>query len=152
MTMYFDYIFNFSNVFVLPFWGAMILLPNWGLTRKVMASYIPFVVLASLYAYCFVASLDPDSLETFANPTLSQLATVFANEGITTTAWVHFIVMDFFVGRWIYWQGQESQIWTRHSLAICLFAGPLGLLSHIVTIWIAQAIAKPTSDEPTPTS
>lgn len=150
--MYFDYIFNFSNLFVLPFWGAMILLPNWGVTRKVMASYIPFVVLASLYAYCFVTGLDADSLEAFANPSLSQIAAAFADEGIAATAWVHFVVMDFFVGRWIYWQGQETNVWTRHSLAICLFAGPLGLLSHIVTVWISQAIAKPTVDQPASSS
>ncbi|MGK7888261.1 MAG: ABA4-like family protein [Leptolyngbyaceae cyanobacterium] len=146
--MYFDYIFNFSNLFVLPFWGAMILLPNWDITRKVMASYIPFVILASLYAYGFATGLDADSLEAFANPSLSQIAAAFSKEGIAATAWVHFVVMDFFVGRWIYWQGQETQIWTRHSLAICLFAGPLGLLSHIVTLWITQAIAKPSSDQP----
>ncbi len=44
--------------------------------------------------------------------------------------------MDLFVGRWIYWQGREKGVWTRHSLALCLFAGPVGLLSHLITAWL----------------
>ncbi|NET09072.1 MAG: DUF4281 domain-containing protein [Symploca sp. SIO2B6] len=144
--MYIDYIFNFSNLFVLPFWLVMILVPNWEWTRKIMASYIPFAVLASLYLYCFVNSLDPDSIEAFANPTLSLLAELFSDERVTATGWVHFVVMDLFVGRWIYWQGQESNVWTRHSLAICLFAGPLGLLSHIITTWISQSFKASATD------
>jgi hypothetical protein len=49
--------------------------------------------------------------------------------------------MDLFVGRWIYWEGQHTGIWTTHSLALCLFAGPLGLLSHILTSWSQKFFA-----------
>ncbi|MEM9907286.1 MAG: ABA4-like family protein [Cyanobacteria bacterium P01_D01_bin.44] len=136
--MIFEYIFNFGNLFVLPFWVLMVLVPNWGVTRRVMASYIPFMVLAALYVYCFIASLDPDSIEAFANPTLSVLAGLFSDERVTATGWVHFLVMDLFVGRYIYLKGQETGMFTRHSLALCLFAGPMGLLSHILTTWIYQ--------------
>lgn len=140
--MVFDYIFNFGNLFVLPFWGLMVLVPNWEMTRKIMASYIPFVVLAVLYIYCFVASLDPEKLEEFANPTLAILADLFSDEKVMTTGWVHFLVMDLFVGRWIYLQGQENQLFTRHSLTLCLFAGPMGLLSHVLTSWLAPLLNK----------
>lgn len=136
--MIFEYIFNFGNLFVLPFWVLMVLVPNWGVTRRVMASYIPFVVLAVLYVYCFIASLDPDSIEAFANPTPSVLAGLFSDQRVMATGWVHFLVMDLFVGRYIYLKGQEMGIFTRHSLTLCLFAGPMGLLSHILTTWIYQ--------------
>lgn len=56
------------------------------------------------------------------------------------TGWIHFIVMDLFVGRWIYLQGQEKGIWTRHSLALCLFAGPVGLLSHLITTQLQERV------------
>ncbi len=140
--MVFEYIFNFGNLFVLPFWALMVLVPNWDVTRKIMASYIPFVVLAALYVYCFVASLDPDKLEQFANPTLSVLADLFSDEKVMTTGWVHFLVMDLFVGRWIYLRGQEKRLFTRHSLAICLFAGPMGLLSHVITEWVTPLFSQ----------
>lgn len=145
-------LFDAANLFVLPFWALMILLPNWQVTRKVMASFLPFVALAALYLYLFINSLDPESAEAFANPQLADLARLFADQRVTATGWVHFLVMDLFVGRWIYWQGQQTGIWTVHSLVFCLFAGPLGLLSHIVTGWITQALrgrsAEGLADEP----
>lgn len=136
-----DLLFDSANLFVLPFWLLMIGLPNWQLTRKVMASFLPFVALAGLYVYLFANSLDPESAEAFSNPQLTDLARLFADERVTATGWVHFLVMDLFVGRWIYWEGQRTHIWTRHSLILCLFAGPIGLLSHVLTTWISQLIA-----------
>ncbi|HEY9618228.1 MAG TPA: abscisic acid-deficient protein Aba4 family protein, partial [Microcoleaceae cyanobacterium] len=44
-------LFDLANLFVLPFWALMILLPNWGITKRVMESYLPFIVLAILYLY-----------------------------------------------------------------------------------------------------
>ncbi|MFM7368326.1 MAG: abscisic acid-deficient protein Aba4 family protein, partial [Sphaerospermopsis kisseleviana] len=50
-------LFNIANLFVLPFWAVMILLPNWKVTRKVMESFLPFVVLAAAYVYLFVSGI-----------------------------------------------------------------------------------------------
>lgn len=133
-----DFLFNAANLFVLPFWVLMVILPNWGVTRRVMSSFLPFVALAGLYLYLFINSLDPETAEAFANPQLGELARLFADEKVTLTGWVHFIVADLFVGRWIYWEGQNTGIWTVHSLVLCLFAGPLGLLSHILTKGFGQ--------------
>jgi hypothetical protein len=126
-------LFNIANFFVLPFWLLMIVVPNWNVTQKIMKSYLPFVPLAGLYIYLFVISLTGESAEVFANPQLPQLAQIFSDEKVTFTGWVHFLVLDLFTGRYIYWQGQEKKIWTIHSLVLCLFAGPIGLLSHIIT-------------------
>jgi hypothetical protein len=128
-------LFNIGNLFVLPFWILMIFLPNWGMTRKVMNSLIPFAALSGLYVYLFINSLDPETTEAFSNPQLglADLARLFSQEKVMLTGWVHFLVMDLFVGRWIYWEGQRAGIWTAHSLILCLFAGPMGLLSHILT-------------------
>jgi Domain of unknown function (DUF4281) len=139
-------LFNIANIFVLPFW-AMILLPNWGVTKKVMGSFIPFVVLAGLYIYFFSGSINLESVQVLSNPQLTDLARLFAIEKATATAWAHFLLMDLFVGRWIYWQGQRSGVWTVHSLILCLFAGPIGVLSHILTTWIGQKFFSLTADE-----
>lgn len=136
-----DFLFDSANLFVLPFWLIMIAVPNWQITRKVMDSFLPLILLAGLYVYLFSNSLDPDSAQAFSNPQLSDLARLFADERVTATGWIHFLVMDLFVGRWIYWEGQRTGIWTRHSLILCLFAGPIGLLSHIITRWISQWLA-----------
>ncbi|HBB33387.1 MAG TPA: DUF4281 domain-containing protein, partial [Cyanobacteria bacterium UBA9273] len=98
-------LFNIANIFVLPFWVLMILLPNWGVTRRVMESYLPFVALALLYLYLFVNSITPESAAALSNPQLADIAQFFGNENIAATGWIHFLVMDLFVGRWIYWEG-----------------------------------------------
>ncbi|MEO0013491.1 MAG: hypothetical protein RLZZ535_1880 [Cyanobacteriota bacterium] len=140
-------LFDFANFFVLPFWILMIFLPKWGITQKVMASFLPFVALAGLYIYLFSGSITPESAQALSNPKLTDIAQFFATERIAATGWVHFLVLDLFVGRWIYWQGQKTGVWTVHSLILCLFAGPVGLLSHILTAWITERFFSTTKDE-----
>jgi hypothetical protein len=143
-------LFDLANLFVLPFWALMILLPNWGITKRVMESYLPFIVLAILYLYLLSSSLTPETAQAMSNPKLADIARFFGEERAAATGWAHFLVMDLFVGRWIYWEGQRTGIWTVHSLALCLFAGPLGLLSHIVTSWVTKTFItkSPTPSEP----
>ncbi len=140
-------LFNIANLFVLPFWVLMILLPNWSITRKVMESYLPFVALAGLYIYLFINSITPESAAALSNPQLADIAHFFADETAAATGWIHFLVMDLFVGRWIYWEGQRTGTWTVHSLALCLFAGPMGLLSHVLTRWISQKFISPAESD-----
>ena len=138
--MFIEYLYNGANFFALPFWALMVLFPGWSVTQRVMASTLMFIPLALAYIYCFANSLDPDAMAAFANPTLSTLAGLFADERVMATGWIHYIVMDLFVGRWIYLQGQEKGIWTRHSLVLCLFAGPVGLLSHLITTQLQERV------------
>jgi hypothetical protein len=145
-----ELIFNIANIFVLPFWALMILLPKWNVTRTIMSSMVPFVALAGAYIYGFASSLDPDTAEAFTNTDLTTIASLFSNPSIAATGWIHFLTMDLFVGRWIYLEGQRTGVWTFHSLALCLFAGPMGLLSHIITTWISQRFSN-TSTDPHPT-
>ncbi|MEM9452058.1 MAG: ABA4-like family protein [Cyanobacteria bacterium P01_E01_bin.6] len=133
-----EFLFNAANIFVLPFWALMVVVPNWAVTKKVMASFLPFILLAGTYLYLFVNGITPESAQDFSSAGLSDIARLFSQEQFAATAWVHFVVMDLFVGRWIYQNGQQMNIFTRHSLALCLFAGPLGLLSHILTRWGVQ--------------
>ncbi|MDZ8052173.1 MAG: ABA4-like family protein [Aulosira sp. ZfuVER01] len=140
-------LFNLANLFVLPFWALMILLPNWKFTRRIMESYIPFVPLAGAYLYLFITSITPENAQALSNPQLADIARFFADEKAAATGWIHFLVMDLFVGRWIYWQGQTTGIWTIHSLALCLFAGPLGVLSHILTYWMTKTLFSATEKE-----
>ncbi len=133
-------LFNIANLFVLPFWALMIFLPKWKVTQRVMESYIPFIPLAGLYLYLFISSVTPENAEALSNPQLADIARFFGDETAAATGWIHFLVMDLFVGRYIYLAGVKTSVWTFHSLALCLFAGPLGLLSHIFTYWISQKL------------
>jgi Domain of unknown function (DUF4281) len=137
-----EQLFEISNLFVLPFWTLMILLPNWNVTKKVMESFLPFIFLVGVYIYFITGAITPESAQALANPKLADIARFFGEESAAATGWAHFLVMDLFVGRWIYWEGQNKNIWMIHSLIFCLFAGPIGLLSHIITVWISQKLPK----------
>ena len=145
-------LFDLANLFVLPFWVLMIFLPQWGVTKKVMESFVPFVLLAGLYIYLFSGTITPESAQALSNPQLADIAKFFASERIAATGWIHFLVLDLFVGRWIYWEGQRTGVWTFHSLILCLFAGPIGLLSHILTAKIAQRFFAASEEEEAATS
>lgn len=142
-------IFNSANLFVLPFWVLMIFLPKWKVTQRVMSSYLPFVPLALAYLYLFITSITPENAQALSNPQLADIAKFFADETAAATGWIHFLVLDLFVGRYIYLQGQKTSVWTIHSLALTLFAGPLGLLSHIFTYWITKTFFQQDGGEVT---
>ncbi len=146
-----EFLFNAANIFVLPFWALIIIAPRWSMTKKVMDSLVPFVILAATYCYLFITGITPDAAQEFSTAGLSDIARLFSQEQFAATAWVHFVVMDLFVGRWIYQNGQQLNVITRHSLALCLFAGPLGLLSHLLTRWGTQWLrsksAKPVASD-----
>ncbi|MGB3510170.1 MAG: ABA4-like family protein [Microcoleaceae cyanobacterium] len=147
-----ELIFNSANIFVLPFWALIIFLPNWKITRKVMESFIPFVLLAALYLYLLISSITPESAAALSNPTLSDIAKLFGEESGAAVGWIHFLVMDLFIGRWIYWEGQRTGVWTVHSIILCLFAGPFGLLSHIITYWITGKFFRNSTEDTTSSS
>jgi hypothetical protein len=143
--MIIDQIFTVANLSVLPFWALMIILPNWGVTKKVMESLIPLAILAVVYIYFFVLAITPESAQLLSSPQLADIAKAFSDEKVMATGWTHYLVMDLFVGRWIYWEGQRTKVWTAHSLLLCLFAGPMGLLSHFITAAIFQRF-RPNSE------
>ncbi len=144
-------LFLATNSFVLPFWGAMIFLPNWSLTRRVMGSVWPFIPLALSYIVVF-AQIPPEVGQAFSSGQLPDLAAAFSDERVAALGWIHFLTFDLFVGRWIYLEGQRTGLWTGHSLALCLFAGPAGLLVHLATRVLFQqffpARLKPSPPNP----
>ena len=126
-------VFNIALYYVAIFWAGIIFFPNWNVTRKIMSSYLIFVPLSILYIYYLLTTSDLKSLTGAFNPQLAEYAKLFSQESGALVVTIHFLAMDLFVGRWIYWQGQQKKIWVAHSLAFCLFFGPAGILSHILT-------------------
>jgi hypothetical protein len=133
-------LFTGSNLFILPFWLLMLLFPNWQITQRIMKSYLCFVPLCVLYLYQYIGILSPDFFQSLINPQLSTIGQFCTDHSLL--GWVHFLAIDLFVGRWMYWEGQTTGIWTTHSLLLQFFAGPIGLLSHILTQWLTQKVSK----------
>lgn len=128
-----DTIFSISNLLVMPFWLAMILLPRWWWTARIMASLWPVAPAALLYAMLVLPNL-PALLPMVSNPELSNIAAMLGTPEGATVAWVHFLAFDLFVGRWVYLDGRQLGLsaWlVSPVLFFVLMLGPLGLVLYL---------------------
>ena len=126
-------IFRLSNFLVLPFWALMIIFPRWRWTERIMKS--PLVSLAPALVYEALALWHlPVIWPAIARPTLPGVAQLLGSPSGATTAWVHFLAFDLFVGRWIYWDSRERRIspWLASpALFLTLMLGPLGFVLYL---------------------
>jgi hypothetical protein len=126
-------LFSISNLLVLPFWGLMIALPHWRVTRRLIASPLIAAGAALLYAALVLPRL-PALLPIVAAPTLASVAAILGTPDGATIAWAHFLAFDLLVGRWIYLEGRErgiSALLMAPVLTLTLLFGPLGFLAYL---------------------
>lgn len=130
--------FTLGTIAVLPFYGLMVLAPNSEWTKKSMQSNIPYVMLGLLYAYLLYLSWTPETMQLiFASkywlPELPGILKMFSSEMTLASAWIHLLVVDLFAARQVFHDGVENKIETRHSVSLCLFFCPIGVLIHVIT-------------------
>jgi hypothetical protein len=131
--MDFEQIFSLSSLTVMPLWGAMIVLPGWRFTERVMRSPLSIVLPSALYA----ALVLPDAQAIFqavSSPSLAGISQLLGSPQGATIGWVHFLAFDLFVGRWAYLDSRERSI---HPLLMApvlfmtLMLGPIGFLLYL---------------------
>ncbi|CAK8533218.1 unnamed protein product [Lathyrus sativus] len=137
--------FTIGTTSVLPFYTLMVLAPNSDLTKKSMQSNVPYAILGILYAYLLYLSWTPETVQLiFASkyllPELSSIGKMFSSEMTLASAWIHLLVIDLFAARQVFVDGQENGIETRHSVSLCLFFCPIGILSHVITKAMTKTI------------
>lgn len=126
-------IFWLGNLLPLPFWLLMILLPDWHWTRRVMAS--PLV--AAPPAVVYVALMAPrlgKVAPAIRNPTLPSVATLLSTPDGATVAWLHMMMADLFVGRWIYLDARGRGLGPRLTsplLVLAMVFSPAALLLYL---------------------
>ncbi|KAK4346790.1 hypothetical protein RND71_033129 [Anisodus tanguticus] len=131
-------VFTLGTAAVLPFYTLMVAAPKAELTRKLMRSTIPYVVLGLLYAYLLYLSWTPDTIRLmFASkywlPELPGIAKMFSSEMTLASAWIHLLAVDLFAARQVYHDGLQNDIETRHSVSLCLLFCPIGIVIHLLT-------------------
>ncbi|KAG0581439.1 hypothetical protein M758_4G265300 [Ceratodon purpureus] len=130
--------FTFGTAFVVPFYTAMIFAPKWKWTKRLVESDLPFVVLGAMYIYLLALSWTPETLNLmFASkywlPELPGITRMFSSTITVASAWIHLLVADLFCGRYVFLDGLQHKVETRHSLVLCLMMCPIGIVSHVVT-------------------
>lgn len=129
-----EFVFGVINVIPLPFWGLMILAPGWAVTRRVAESYGVFMVLGALYLVLLVSAAfsippGPPGESLFS---LAGLRRGLGAEWGLLAGWSHFLTLDLFAGRWIYFDTRQRGGWAPPFLFLTFLAGPLGLLSYLL--------------------
>ncbi len=128
-----DRLFSLSGLLVLPFWFAMIALPRWSMTRRVIQSPLISMGAAALYLALVLPRLG-EILPVVSGGSLVVVAALLGSPIGATIGWAHFLAFDLFVGRWAYLDSQERGI---HPLVmapvlLCVFMlGPIGYLLYI---------------------
>jgi hypothetical protein len=134
-----DYFFKYLNLFSLPVWLAMLLLPGHPLTERLSRSTIVFSLAGLNYVFTFIIALKqrtlkPKALSDFNS--LEGLRSILGTRPGTLAAWGHMLALDLFTGAWIYRQSRQlnAPTWVRVGALFFTFAtGPLGLL--IFLLW-----------------
>ncbi|CAM9994414.1 unnamed protein product, partial [Heterosigma akashiwo] len=135
--------FNIATFLPQPFWLLMILLPNAGITKKIMGNpaSVLFFALNHLFIV-FVAASQTDGTAPIA-----EFADVFDPAGdpfgamqgmmkypnFVAEEWPHVLTWDLFVGQMIWADGLRRGIFTPHSVLLTNLIGPPGLLLHTLT-------------------
>ena len=106
-----DVVFNIATLSVMPFYAMIIAVPQKPLTRKIMASKLPFYCAAALYLallFCWSPLGNLWSIvkaSTLGNnfalhlPDMTIFATAFNSAEFTTLAWLHLVTLDLFQAR-----------------------------------------------------
>ncbi|KAG2492657.1 hypothetical protein HYH03_009072 [Edaphochlamys debaryana] len=146
-----------SSGFMVPIYLLLAFAPGAKITRSwVLESPLLLLVLAGLYAATLAAAwpaglgasmgavsaalkaawvAGPAALPSLD---LSPLAAMFAQPLVTLLAWLHLLALDILMAREVALDGLRTGVLTTHSVLLCFFFGPTGLISHAVT----RALAK----------
>lgn len=124
-------------------WLFLILLPNSGVTKKLLGGYEIVTICCLVHFFIVSASIaQPDG-----TAPMVEFADVFDPNGdpqkamvgmmqypnFVSEEWSHVLTWDLFVGRWIWLDGLRRGVFTSHSVLLCNLIGPPGLLLHWVT-------------------
>lgn len=127
-----EWIYNFLNIIVLPFWLMMIFAPRWEVTRRTMAAIWPFAIVPVVYVIAIVLlvwNAPPVTLDF----SLSGITGMIGSEHAVLVFWAHMVALDLFAARWVYHDSQRRQ-WTGWPISLAIFAvmmaGPAGLLAY----------------------
>jgi len=142
--------FWFSSIFIFPLWVMMWFLPKHDITRRYVGDVriCAFPLIVS-YALLLIPNAT-DVLITLGSqmPTTDIVIELFSDDQMIILAWLHFLVMDTFIGRYIWMRMLAAERPIQVSMPIllmCMMMGPIGLLAGILaTLDVEDDISVPS--------
>ena len=144
----FENIYLWANFGVLPFWLLLIIMPNSKITQLFVNSIVLPLILSTVYVYIIYQTtlLDESMFDIFKlYLSLDNLYTVFATESFLLAFWIHFLVLNLFLGSWVSRDGVRYNM-SRKLVAIPLIiiylTGPLGLVLYwLLRVFYAKRLS-----------
>ena len=135
-------LYYWVNFGVLPFWLILIFFPQSHLSRYLVTSVFPILVLSGAYVFIlyksFLSSYDFDeNFNLYLG--IDNISELFSDKYFLMMFWIHFISINLFTGGWIVKDSQKfsmNKIIVSIPLVITYLIGPMGLLIY----WLIRMI------------
>jgi len=129
--------FWFSSIFIGPIWFMMWFLPRHEITKKIVGD-IRICIIPLIVSYGIL--LSPNVLDILLAlgsqmPTPEIVLEMFSKDEMIILAWLHFLVMDTFAGRYVWMRMLAKERPLQVSmpiLLVCMMLGPIGLMIGIL--------------------
>jgi len=129
--------FWFSSIFIGPMWVMMWFFPRHDITKKIVGD-LRICVMPLIASYGIL--LIPNFIDVMISlgtqmPTPDIVLELFSSDEMIMLAWLHFLVMDTFAGRYIWMRMLAAEHPIQISMPVllfCMMAGPIGLLIGIL--------------------
>ena len=125
-------------------------LPRHEITKKVVGDLrICILPLIASYAILLIPNISEVLMALGTQmPTPEVVVNLFSTDDLIILAWLHFLAMDTFAGRYVWMRmiaaDKPIQV-SMPVLALCMFVGPIGLLLGILTtLDVEDDISNPT--------
>ena len=142
--------FWFSSIFIIPLWIMMWFMPRSEITKKVVGD-LRICVIPLIASYAIL--LAPNVLDVLITlgskmPTPDIVLDLFSTDEMIILAWLHYLVMDTFAGRYVWMRmiaADKPIQFSMPILLVCMMLGPIGLLIGILTtLDVDDDISKPS--------
>ena len=144
----FENIYLWVNFGVLPFWLLLIIIPNSKITQLFVNSIVLPLILSTVYVYIIYQTtlLDESMFDIFKlYLSLDNLYTVFATESFLLAFWIHFLVLNLFLGSWVSRDGVKynmSRKFVAIPLILIYLTGPFGLVLYwLLRVFYAKRLS-----------
>jgi hypothetical protein len=131
-----DFLYALTFIIPAPFWLLMLFAPRQDFTRRVLNSYLAFLLLGALYVFTLVGALitllGKGGLD-FGS--LGSLTAMLTSPAATLVLWIHVIALDLVGGQWIFYEAEKMQMRVttlRVFLIFTLLVGPFGIFSFVL--------------------
>ena len=141
-------IYLWLNLGVLPFWIILFFFPHSFMSKYLVRSIFPFMILSFVYVYLLYYFFISDF--NFKNNftlylSLENLSDLFSENGFLIMFWCHFLAVNLFCGAWIVSDSIKlsiSKFLTFFPLLITYLIGPLGLFIYwLIRIFFARRMS-----------